>query len=263
MSIRNPAWKRDELILALDLYFRHNPSHIGSTHEEVKRLSDILKKLPIHNKIIDKETFRSPNAVYMKLCNFMRFDPNYHGVGLQKGGHLEKEIWDSFSGDPQYLHDVAESIRNSITVDTREVVLEDEEEKGFPEGKILFRRHRFYERNSALISRVKENALKKGCLECEVCGFDFYSTYGELGKGFIECHHTVPVSQYGKVINTKIKDIALVCSNCHRILHRKRPWMTVEELKTIVERIRTSPNTALPLRARGKSIHDVGQASES
>lgn len=33
---------------------------------------------------------------------------------------------------------------------------------------------------------------------------------------------------------TKIEDIAIVCSNCHRMLHRKRPWLSINELKQLL-----------------------------
>ena len=48
MARRNPPWQRDELILALDLYFRHRPDTISKKHPEVAALSELLNKLPIH-----------------------------------------------------------------------------------------------------------------------------------------------------------------------------------------------------------------------
>jgi predicted HNH restriction endonuclease len=33
---------------------------------------------------------------------------------------------------------------------------------------------------------------------------------------------------------TRAADIALVCSNCHRMLHRRRPWLTMSDLKTLL-----------------------------
>ena len=85
---KNPPWNRDELILSLDLYIRHNPLHIGKTHPEVIKLSETLNKLSSHIDKPEVKTFRNPNGVYMKLCNFLRFQPGYHGVGLQRGGKL-------------------------------------------------------------------------------------------------------------------------------------------------------------------------------
>jgi len=105
---RNPAWTRDELILALDLYFRlrHNSMGISENQEEVKKLSALLNQLPIHDRKPDEAKFRNPSGVYMKLMNFARLDPDYPGVGLRHGGKLEEEIWNEFSGDPVYLNNV-------------------------------------------------------------------------------------------------------------------------------------------------------------
>jgi 5-methylcytosine-specific restriction protein A len=78
---RNPPWQRDELILALDLYFRHPPNSISKTHPEVLALSELLNALPIHPHRPDAARFRNPAGVYRKLCNFLRFDPTYQGKG--------------------------------------------------------------------------------------------------------------------------------------------------------------------------------------
>ena len=73
---RNPKWSRDELILALELYFRVNPLHTSEKNTEIIKLSDTLNELPIHPQSKHGEKFRNPAGVYMKLCNFLRFDPN-------------------------------------------------------------------------------------------------------------------------------------------------------------------------------------------
>lgn len=75
-----------------------------------------------------------------------------------------------------------------------------------------------------------------GRLYCEVCGFDFYDIYGEIGLDFLEGHHTIPVSELKDEQVTRVEDIAMVCSNCHRMLHRKRPWLNKEELKQLIQK---------------------------
>jgi 5-methylcytosine-specific restriction protein A len=57
-----------------------------------------------------------------------------------------------------------------------------------------------------------------GRLECEVCGFDFFETYGERGNGFAECHHKLALSHGTR--STYLRDLAVVCANCHRMFHR-------------------------------------------
>jgi len=221
--------------LALDLYFRHNPSHISSTHPEVIKLSQTLNSLPIHQNRPDAVRFRNLNGVYMKLCNFLRYDPNYHGVGLQRGGRLEQEIWNEFAHNAVYLRQVAHRIIDGMRLeDSQTPAGNEDEETEFPEGKVLYRQHKSRERNRGLISKAKQIAQQNGNLKCSVCNFDFYERYGDLGKGYIECHHTIPVSEYTQNAKTKVSDLSLVCSNCHRMLHRRRPWLTISELSSLI-----------------------------
>jgi len=78
------------------------------------------------------------------------------------------------------------------------------------------------------------HVLKTGRLECEVCSADFVKIYGERGQGFIEAHHKKPVSKLCENEKTKTSDLALVCSNCHRMIHRSNPMLSVAELKKLV-----------------------------
>jgi hypothetical protein len=49
---------------------------------------------------------------------------------------------------------------------------------------------------SAVLVKLKERLVleREGKLACEVCGFDFAASYGEIGVGFIEAHHLVPIA---------------------------------------------------------------------
>jgi 5-methylcytosine-specific restriction protein A len=234
---RNPTWHRDELILALDLYVRHHPSHIGQDHPDVRALSKLLNALLIHADRPDAAKFRNANGVYMKLCNFLRFDPTYTGKGLRAGGLLEEDVWNEFANDHGRLAETAASIRARVEHPSAYEVIsvpEDEEDE-FPEGKVLFRAHRSRERNRMLVKRAKSLAVKRhGRLVCQICGFDFKDRYGQLGDGYIECHHTVPISHLNPGTKTKVADLALLCSNCHRMVHRRRPWLTIRDLLNLL-----------------------------
>jgi 5-methylcytosine-specific restriction enzyme A len=106
----------------------------------------------------------------------------------------------------------------------------DTEDFEAEEGRLLTRRHVHRERNASLVRRKKQAVMRThGRLACEVCGFDFATRYGDLGEGFIEAHHILPLAAAGPAI-TRLADLAVVCSNCHRMLHRAKPWMTPEEL---------------------------------
>jgi hypothetical protein len=111
-------------------------------------------------------------------------------------------------------------------------IQDESDESAFAEGKIKYAMHRKLERDGALAACAKASRLKKtGKLECEICNFDFSKAYGSLGMGFIEAHHTNPVSRLDGESKTKIESLSMVCSNCHRMLHRSNPLLSPNELK--------------------------------
>lgn len=112
-----------------------------------------------------------------------------------------------------------------------------QEDDEFSEGKKVLKHHLARERNQLLITKVKQNFKKThGTLFCEVCGFNFKDIYGELGEDFIEAHHIKPISMMSDNEKTKISDMILVCSNCHSMIHRRKPWLTKNELNSIIKR---------------------------
>lgn len=233
---RNPTWTRDELILALDVYFQIDIHRISASSPEVIRLSMQLNDLLVHLPTLRNKTFRNPNGIHMKLRNFARFDPSYQGKGLGRGGHLEQAVWDEFASDRLRLHRTAIAINDGYALlaspSAEDELIEDE----FPEGRVLTLLHKQRERNHTLVRRKKQDVLHRtGRLVCEVCCFDFCAVYGALGEGFAECHHTVPLSEASVNARfSRMADLAIVCANCHRMLHRSRRWIGVEELKNMV-----------------------------
>jgi 5-methylcytosine-specific restriction protein A len=66
--------------------------------------------------------------------------------------------------------------------------------------------------------------------ECKVCGFSFSAKYGEIGDGYIECHHLRPMSM-DEARPTKLEEVTVLCANCHRMAHRRSPPYSVDELR--------------------------------
>lgn len=136
---------------------------------------------------------------------------------------------------PRFFRDLFALVDNRERADRLDSV-EPETRWEFPEGAIVEGLHRARERSSALVAIAKQRALEKlGKLACSVCAFDFKATYGVIGDGYIEAHHVVPLSELTGATVTKIEDLVLVCANCHRMLHRKRPWMHVTALTSILD----------------------------
>lgn len=238
---RNPPWTRDELILALDLYLksRHSPS--GKQHSEVQALSHILGQIGEALGLNGGGSFRNENGVYMKLSNFRRWDPEYlkdGKTGLAKGNKDEELVWNEFAGNPEKLAAVVAAIRAAVespSPDIKEMIGKDDpgiEEA--EEGKVLTRFHRYRERNRALVEAKKKEVLRKqDCLQCEACGFDFEKAYGSAGIGIIDIHHTKPLHTLKPGETTKLSELALLCANCHRVIHSKREWLSVEQVRAL------------------------------
>jgi 5-methylcytosine-specific restriction protein A len=228
---RNPPWAFDELILALDLYL--DAGMLDDTDQRVVELSQLLNRLPIHTVRPDRDRFRNPNGVALKLANFASIDPEYHGVGMSRVGQRDREVWERFASARDELRNLASRIADT---DNEFPMTTEEDEDGVQEGRLIYRQHRARERDRRIVKRKKDQILASGRrVTCEACGFDFETTYGELGRGYIECHHVVPLSQSGST-TTRLRDLALVCSNCHRMIHRQEPWPTVTEMRLILER---------------------------
>lgn len=131
----------------------------------------------------------------------------------------------------RYLRGLSVKNDNRSPLDPSVVIQEEEDELVFPEGAELYRLHRSYERNPLLIKIAKERRkISDPGLHCEICKFSFVKAYGDIGEGFIEAHHTRPLSELNRGGETAIEDIAMVCSNCHRMLHRFRPWLPIADL---------------------------------
>jgi 5-methylcytosine-specific restriction protein A len=109
------------------------------------------------------------------------------------------------------------------------------------EGERVLMAHLRYERrrSRAIVEAKKHLTLQAtGRLACEVCGFDFAITYGSLGQGFCEVHHVKHWNGNAKGTHTTMDDLAILCSNCHSIIHRSVRRTSIDELKKVVERRR-------------------------
>ncbi len=113
------------------------------------------------------------------------------------------------------------------------VGVEDVEERhlGESEGSSHQRLITSYERKK--INR--EACIQLKGAKCAVCGFDFEEFYGDVGIGYIEVHHTTPVSKLGPDYRIDlITDLEPLCANCHSMVHRETPPIPVNDLARVV-----------------------------
>lgn len=99
------------------------------------------------------------------------------------------------------------------------------------EGERYTSEAKFRARNRALIEAKKANSDYR----CEICEMKFKEVYGDIGDEFIIAHHVNPIGNRKKASKTTLDDIALVCSNCHDMLHRKDPPFGINQLRNIIK----------------------------
>ena len=234
---RAPDWAWEEIVLACDLVRQNGWRQLGPDDPQVIELSRLLQKMDIHPLEVRGDKFRNENGVVRKTADIATAHPGYQG-GKTNGGRRTEEVVAEFIAKPDAMHALAESIRTALAdgepLDLpREVGYENESEM---EGRYLLRLHAYRERNPAL-RRKKINSILAtgGSLVCQVCEFDFAQKYGERGRGYIECHHIEPLHVGGERARS-LKELALLCSNCHRMIHTKPPWPTPTELRELIRR---------------------------
>lgn len=104
----------------------------------------------------------------------------------------------------------------------------------FPEGAIVARTHLLRERNPAMIRKAKADFIAKhGGLHCETCNHVQTNNFPNpaIAAAIIEAHHDVPLYSPEHGGKTQMSDIRMLCPNCHRALHRHRPWLKVDAFR--------------------------------
>ncbi|WP_369345500.1 HNH endonuclease [Demequina flava] len=137
------------------------------------------------------------------------------------------------------MRSLAESLRRDVGAQEgldheRVIPLDEEEVTAAIEGGASYVLTLRRERSRSLRRRKLTQIAAAGeAFSCEVCGFNFEATYGERGRQYIEVHHRTPLHASGQT-ESSISDLALLCANCHRIIHR-RDWISVEELGNLIK----------------------------
>lgn len=152
-----------------------------------------------------------------------------------KGGIGQSNVW--YADKPESAALVA-SVSKYVQSGARTSRLPDvDADSSAIEGNPRLVAHLRRERNPSLAEKKKKSVLAaRGKLSCEACGFNFELKYGRHGHGFCEVHHLKPISKMHKSKVTTLVDLAVVCSNCHRIIHRIDPMPNIERFKKLIAR---------------------------
>nr|WP_218143216.1 HNH endonuclease [Luteibacter sp. UNC138MFCol5.1] len=93
-----------------------------------------------------------------------------------------------------------------------------------------------YERSTA----ARAQCLAHFGTVCQACGIDFGVFYGAHGAGYIHVHHHLPLSSIKQsYVVDPIRDLVPVCANCHAMIHRRDPALTISELRALIRDARS------------------------
>jgi len=82
---------------------------------------------------------------------------------------------------------------------------------------------------------LRDAAISIHGTRCQVCGFSFEAVYGPWGRGFAIVHHLRMLADDAESQRETDPrtDLAVVCANCHCMIHRRRKIvLTLEELSS-------------------------------
>jgi len=188
-------------------------------------------------KIIAKTNLGTAIQVSQTLWDRLNFSGFSQGNACQidhiskigNANELRLDIWQRFV---PYFYD-AETKSVDVTVALLDEITITNPEETAIEGKLHLISHFVRERDRKIILKKKRQAIQDGLLSCQVCNFSFPVIYNAT---YIECHHLTPIGT-GGVRETTLNDLALVCANCHRMLHTKFEgvYLSLSELKERIE----------------------------
>lgn len=171
--------------------------------------------------------------------------PTTHRVGWRKNEKpaeltgTSKKVFDSFKdlSEPEVWERIAQfyiELGHDHVASFDEIDAEERSNLDYfetkTEGGVKVLLSKRIERNATL----RAKALEFHGLDCMACGFNFHKTYGKWGEGFAEVHHLRPLHETeGEAVATDpTSDLVVLCSNCHRMVHRKTSQtLTLEELR--------------------------------
>jgi len=181
---------------------------------------------------------RNTTPEYKELCSYLdkELSRNHIKQNLKKVKGDGKVYWGKLNERDinklenlsiQYNEDLLSQKKLSSPTTLPEEILNPEK---YREGTTKLIPVNVYERNL----KARKKCIEHYGYNCSVCDFNFGETFGELGEGFIHVHHLKPLSEIGQEYTLDpINDLRPVCPNCHCMLHRQTPILSIEELISI------------------------------
>lgn len=231
---------QDEWLLCLEVYLRYQGQPLPSANSrEIRQLRKSMRR--IRSALAGKtaENFRPLPGVLRRILEFKHLDESHertHPIPKRA-----REVWAIWGKKPhKKVTQITEAIKKCVDAEEVHAIGDSHIKYNYHavESQILTRIHAVRERDRKIVNLKKEKFQdeNEGRLYCEACFFDFACTYPRHGDGFIECHHVKPLSELRPGEETTLSDLALLCSNCHRMVHYRRPWLDMGGLNQTLNR---------------------------
>ena len=242
-----------ELILPSLFLMSLNNDGIITTSELIQKLREIMKPIGEDLEILagrndDKFSQKVRNLTAHRTFerdDLAKYKDGYMEITNNGKWHLQENqeiLKYLLINDFSYI-DLTENLRKIEKNQDKKKIEVFDENVIIQEGRKKIVETAVYERSSTL----RNYAIKHFCIEdkifCQCCNFNFQDFYGEqIGKGFIEIHHTKPIFKYEdedleNTLFQAINNLTPVCSNCHRMIHRN--WNKPLEIQYLIDSINT------------------------
>lgn len=191
------------------------------------------------------------HALYRESGDWYHQLKDFPGALLDVDGYVEFETEEAFRSCPhlQIRQDV--SVREGIKKipgyvrimmkgkkqpDTLLQRTTYESAMGAQEGAVLEVTLNRYERDP----EARQACLKHYGLACAVCEMTFGDVYGDIGRDFIHVHHLDQLAMGGERKTDPIEHLRPVCPNCHAMLHKRTPPVSIPELRKMLRSVSIS-----------------------
>jgi predicted HNH restriction endonuclease len=253
-NVKSFSWEVMSDVIALKVLdrsaFIHNGTGIPKEIRAFFSVADLAKKEKKDIKFIHRQkeyTARiemdnqpSPRSRMIWKADFSnviresfpdKYSTFFNNNETQENNEIKLKIEKISSLINTYLVELLVPVNSQVIQE--DIDAEDTELHGpIAEGNAVIYYGRRYERNPV----NRKRAIEYHGLSCVACGFNFEEVYGERGKEFIEVHHVKPLStlESEMIIDPK-NDLVPLCSNCHRMVHRRKDdVLSIEDLKDLL-----------------------------
>ena len=205
----------------------------GQREELLRRAQLMRSRVPEFDKSFTKGPIKLGGAspLAKSYDGAVAYFRKYDAASLPPADELDSDLKEIVRA-----YDLLLARGGTDSVETAMLVSGADEASG---GSLTIDEKRRYARHMRIDRKSTDKVKETLGYVCQVCGFDFAIHYGALGKDFIEAHHLTPLYSLpeGVVVSMNPRtDFAVLCANCHRMLHRKKnETLSLADLRQLVE----------------------------